>query len=110
MAIEASDFERVELRAGTVVTAEPNPKARKPAHVLTIDLGEHGVRTSSAQITDNYRPEDLLGRQVLCVCNLDTKRVAGIRSEVLVTGAPDENGAIVLATFDQPVPNGSRLA
>lgn len=110
MTITWSDFDRVELRAGTVVTAEPNPKARKPAYVLTIDLGEHGVRTSSAQITDLYGPEDLVGRQVLCVCNFETKRVAGVRSEVLVTGAPDEGGSIALPTFEHPVPNGSRLA
>lgn len=110
MTIAWSEFERVELRAGTVRSAEPHPRARKPAHVLTIDLGEHGLRTSSAQITDHYAPEDLIGRQVLCVCNFETKRVAGVKSEVLVTGAPDADGAIVVPTFDHPVPNGSRLA
>jgi tRNA-binding protein len=107
--IEWSDFERVELRVGTVASAEPNAKAHKPSYVLTIDLGQLGVRTSSAQITDHYDPTDLVGRQVLCVCNLGSKRVAGVKSEVLVTGAHDANGKVVLAGFEHPIPNGSRL-
>ncbi|KJE21100.1 export-like chaperone protein CsaA [Frankia torreyi] len=104
-----TDFERVELRVGTVLTAELNPKARKPAYVLTIDLGDAGIRTSSAQILDRYAPEDLIGRQVLCVCNFEPKRVAGVKSEVLVTGAHDKDGAVVLAGFEHPVPDGTRL-
>lgn len=108
--IEWADFEKVELRVGTVVHAEPNEKARKPAYVLKVDLGEElGIKTSSAQITDHYEPEDLIGRQVLCVCNFAPKRIAGVKSEVLVTGAHDEGGSVVLAGFDQPVPNGTRL-
>ncbi|MGJ7906434.1 tRNA-binding protein [Actinopolyspora sp. H202] len=107
--IEWADFERVELRVGTVVAAEPNTAARSPAYVLSVDLGEHGVRTSSAQITEYYTPEDLLGRQVLCVCNFEPKRVAGVKSEVLVTGAHSEHGGVVLAGFEFPVPNGTRL-
>ena len=110
MTIEWSDFERVELRVGTIRTAEPNERARKPSYVVTVDLGEHGIRTSSAQITEHYTAEDLVGRQVLCVCNLEPKLVAGVKSEVLVTGVPDEQGAVVLTTVDEPVPNGSRLA
>lgn len=107
--IEWSDFEKVELRVGTVVTAEPNPTARTPAYVLTVDLGELGVRTSSAQVTDHYAADELPGRQVLCVCNFAPKRIAGVTSEVLVTGAYDEAGSVVLAGFDHPVPNGTRL-
>ncbi|SDJ99116.1 export-related chaperone protein CsaA [Actinopolyspora mzabensis] len=94
---------------GTVVTAEPNAAARNPCYVLSVDLGEHGVRTSSAQITEYCMPEDLLGRQVLCVCNFEPGRVAGMKSEVLVTGARDDHGGVVLAGFQFPVPNGHRL-
>jgi tRNA-binding protein len=110
--IEWADFERVELRVGTVQTAVLNPKAIKPAYVLTVDLGELGVKTSSAQLTVHYAPEELIGRQVLCVCNFAPKRIAGVKSEVLVTGAyggPGDRTGVVLAGFDHPVPNGSRL-
>ncbi|MDA3630870.1 tRNA-binding protein [Saccharopolyspora sp. WRP15-2] len=108
--IEWADFEKVELRVGTIVEAEPNEKARKPAYVLKVDLGEDlGLKTSSAQITNHYEPEDLRGRQVLCVCNFPSKRIAGVKSEVLVTGAHDEDGNVVLASFAHPVPNGTRL-
>ncbi|MEV0050800.1 tRNA-binding protein [Saccharopolyspora shandongensis] len=107
--IEWADFEKVELRVGTIVQAQPNEKARKPAYILAIDLGEMGQKTSSAQITDHYEPEDLIGRQVLCVCNFEPKRIAGVKSEVLVTGAHDEENSVVLAGFDHPVPNGTRL-
>jgi tRNA-binding protein len=108
--IEWSDFERVELRVGTIISASPNSKARKPAYVLAIDLGELGVRTSSAQITDHYTSADLVGRQVLCVCNFEPKLVAGIKSEVLITGVHDDEGKVVLAGFEHQVPNGGRLA
>lgn len=107
--IEWADFERVELRVGTVRTAELNPKANRPAYVMTIDLGELGVKASSAQLTAHYTPEQLIGRQVLCVCNFAPKRIAGVKSEVLVTGAYDAQG-VVLAGFDHPVPDGARLA
>jgi tRNA-binding protein len=106
--IEWADFERVELRVGTVLSAEVNPKANRPAYVLSVDLGEFGVRTSSAQLTVHYRPVELVGRQVLCVCNFAPKRIAGVKSEVLVTGAYDDAG-VVLAGFDHHVPNGARL-
>nr|WP_298137001.1 tRNA-binding protein [uncultured Pseudomonas sp.] len=108
--IEWDDFQRVELRVGTVVAAEPNPKALKPAYVLRVDLGESGVKTSSAQLTAHYRCDELIGRQVLCVCNFAPKRIAGIRSEVLVTGVYDAEQKVVLASFDKPLPNGARLA
>ncbi len=108
--IEWQDFERVELRVGTLISAAPNEKALKPAYVLQVDLGELGIRTSSAQLTAHYSTDELLGRQVLCVCNFAPKRIAGVRSEVLVTGVYDSDGKVVLAGFDKPLPNGARLA
>lgn len=104
------DFEKVELRVGTVTAAVPNEKSRKPAYILTIDLGAAvGVKTSSAQIADRYSTDELIGKQVLCVCNFAPKRVAGTTSEVLVTGVHDRETKVVLAGFDYPVPNGARL-
>lgn len=108
--IEWQDFTRVELRVGTLVSAAPNEKALKPAYVLQVDLGELGIRTSSAQLTAHYSAEELVGRQVLCVCNFAPKRIAGVRSEVLVTGVYDNDGKVVMASFDRPLPNGARLA
>lgn len=108
--IEWQDFERVELRVGTIVNAEPNVKARKPAYVLQVDLGPLGLKTSSAQITAHYSVESLIGKQVLCVCNFAPKSIAGVRSQVLVTGVYDAENQVVLASFEQPLPNGSRLA
>jgi len=108
--IEWQDFERVELRVGPLISAAPNEKALKPAYVLQVDLGELGIRTSSAQLTAHYSTDELLGRQVLCVCNFAPKRIAGVRSEVLVTGVYDSDGKVVLAGFDKPLPNGARLA
>lgn len=102
-------FQSVEVRVGTILTAAPNTKARVPAYVLDIDLGPLGVKRSSAQLTDLYTAAELIGRQVLCVTSLPPRRVAGVKSEVLVTGFPDEHGRIVLATVDTAVPNGNRL-
>lgn len=104
------DFEKVDLRIGTIVRAEPFPETRRPAYKLWVDLGpELGVRKSSAQITVRYSLDELVGRQVLAVTNFPSKQVGPFRSEILVTGFADAQGAIILARPDQPVPNGSRL-
>lgn len=104
-----SEFEKVLLCAGTVLSAEPLEGARKPAYKLRVDFGEHGIKQSSAQITVRYRPEDLVGRQVIGVLNFEPKRIAGFESQVLITGFSDEDGAVVLAQPNLKVPNGSRL-
>jgi tRNA-binding protein len=103
------DFERVGLRAGTIRRVEPFPEARKPAYRLWIDFGAFGVKQSSAQLTALYSPEALLGRQVICATGLAPKRVAGFKSEVLVTGFAREDGAIVLASLERAVSDGSPL-
>ena len=108
--ITYADFERVEIRVGTIVEAAPFPEARKPAWKLTIDFGpEIGLKKSSAQITVHYTPEDLVGRQVLGVVNFPPRQIGPVRSEVLTLGFEDETGAIVLAATDKPVPNGRKL-
>lgn len=108
--IEWADFERVEIRVGTVVAAEPFPEARKPAYRLRVDFGtDVGEKKSSAQITDLYEPEEILGRQVLAVVNFRPKQIGPMRSECLVLGFPQADGAVVLAQPERPVPDGTRL-
>ena len=105
------EFHAIDIRAGTVVSAEPFPEARKPSIRLRIDFGpELGVRQSSAQLTRRYRPDDLVGRQVLAVVNLGTRRIAGYLSEVLVLGGVPGEGDVVLLSLDAPVPDGTRVA
>jgi tRNA-binding protein len=104
------DFDVVDIRVGTVLEALPFPKARKPAYRLSIDFGaEIGVKRSSAQITEHYTAEELVGRQVVAVVNFPPRQIGPFISEVLTLGVPDANGAVVLLAPSQPVPNGGRL-
>ena len=108
--IAYSDFEKVDIRIGTVVDAEPFPEARKPAIKLTIDFGaDLGRKRSSAQLTVHYRPDQLIGRQVCAVVNFPPRQIGPFVSEVLTLGLPDEDGAVVLIKPDFKVPNGGRL-
>ncbi|PPB79876.1 tRNA-binding protein [Albidovulum inexpectatum] len=110
MTITYDDFQKVEIRVGRITRAEPFPEARKPAYKLWVDFGpEIGERKSSAQITRHYRPEDLVGRQVLAVVNFPPRQIGPVRSEVLVLGVPDADGEVVLVAPDQDVPLGGRL-
>lgn len=107
----APDFFSIDMRVGTVVSADPFPEARKPAIRLVIDFGaELGVKRSSAQLTRRYEPAQLVGRQVVAAVNLGARRIAGFVSEVLVLGGVPEEGDVVLLALDAPVPNGTRIA
>lgn len=104
------DFGAIDIRVGTVLTAEAFPEARKPAYKLTIDFGpELGVKRSSAQLTKRYTTAALVGRRVIAAVNLGTRRIATFESEVLVLGAMPQADDVVLLTPDAPVPNGTRI-
>jgi tRNA-binding protein len=104
------DFEKVDVRVGRVVAAEPFPEARKPSIKLTIDFGpEVGEKRTGAQLTAHYDVEALIGKQVVAVVNFPPKRIAGFKSEVLVLGVPDEAGEVVLLSPDREVPPGGRM-
>lgn len=104
-----SDFEKVELRIGTIVEASPFPEARKPAYKLKVDFGELGIKKSSAQITDLYNLSELIGKQVIAVVNFPSKQIGPFISECLVTGFANENNQIVLAIPDRKLQNGVKL-
>ena len=108
--ISWSDFDKVELRIGTIVEVEDFPKARKPAYILKVDFGDEiGIKKSSAQITDLYQKDALIGTQVVAVINFPSKQIGPMRSECLVTGFYRDDGAVVLARPDNFVPNGAKL-
>ena len=110
MSATIDDFDKLDIRVGTIVEALPFPEARKPAYKLTIDLGsEIGMKKSSAQITVHYTADQLVGRQVCCVVNFPPRRIGPFMSEVLTLGMPDTEGAVVLVRPDLAVPNGGRL-
>jgi tRNA-binding protein len=110
MTISYDDFAKIDIRVGTVVSAEPFPEARKPALKLRVDFGpELGIKKGSAQLTAHYTPDALLGRQVAAVVNFPPRQIGKFLSEVLVLGFPDGNGAVVLIVPDRPVPTGGKL-
>jgi tRNA-binding protein len=108
--VTVDDFFRADVRVGTVVSAVPNSNAKKAAYVLSIDFGEIGVKTSSAQITERYTCHELIGRRVIAVVNIPPKMIAGVRSEVLVLAAVSRtHGTVLLRPDDVEVPNGTRI-
>lgn len=110
LTISFDQFLATDIRVGRILTAELNTKARQPAYVLTIDFGsEFGIKTSSAQLTVHYTAAELVGRLIVAVINFEPKRVAGVKSEVLVLGVPDEDGAVVLLQPTRDIPLGGRL-
>ena len=109
MNLTIEDFEKLEIRVGTITRAEDFPEAKKPAYKLWIDLGEIGTKQSSARITELYTKDDLTGKKVICVTNLGPRKIGPFLSEVLTTGFYREDGSVVLAIPDKDIPNGARL-
>ena len=110
MSISWSDFEKIDIRIGTVIAVNDFPKARKPAYQLTIDFGSTiGMKRSSAQITVHYRKENLLNRQVIAVVNFPPRQIANFISECLVLGIYDENNDVILLQPERPVQNGLKI-
>lgn len=107
--ISWEEFEKLDIRAGTILKAEDFPEARKPSYKLWIDLGPLGTKKSSAQITKHYSIKDLIGKQVICIVNLGAKQIGPFISEVLVTGFADNNDDVILSSVDRNVPNGANL-
>ncbi len=107
--IDYQHFENVEMRVGTIISAKMNQKAIKPAYILTIDFGEFGIKKSSAQITQHYSTDTLIGKQIIAVMNFPDKLIAGVKSEVLVLGCTTEQGTILIQP-DRQTPNGVIIA
>lgn len=107
--ISWSTFEQVDIRVGTIIRAENFPEARKPAYKIWVDLGPLGVKKSSAQVTEHYSTSELQNKQVVCIVNFGEKQIGPFLSQVLISGFPDENGAVILTTVDKKVPNGAKL-
>ena len=108
--ITFNDFQKIEIRVGTIVDVQEFPEARRPAYKLWVDLGqEFGIRKTSAQVTKNYTKKSLIGRQVAAVMNFPSKQIGKFMSEILVLGFPDNSGEVVLISLDKTVPNGGRL-
>ena len=105
--ITIEDFKKVDMRVGTIIEATVNEKARKPAYKITVDLGDFGTKNSSAQLT-NYEPEELVGKQVVCVCNFEPMRIGDVKSEVRLLGSDTDEGCILLTSLT-PVKNGSKI-
>lgn len=108
--IDFNDFKKIDIRTGTILEAELNSEARTPAYVMRIDFGELGEKISSAQLTENYGAEELKGKQIVAVVNFPPKRIAGIKSEVLVLGALDDEQGTVLLQTERKVKNGAEIA
>lgn len=108
--IDYADFEKVVIKTGTIIAANDFPNAKKPAYQLTIDFGELGIKKSSAQITQHYTKEELIGKQIVAVINFPVKQIANFFSECLVLGAVQSDGSIILLQTEQPVSNGLTIA
>lgn len=110
MTISYDDFAKVDIRSGTIVNAEPFPRAKKPAYKISVDFGQQiGIKKTSAQITENYSTESLLGKKIIGCVNLGEKNIAGFISEFLLLGFEDENGHIALITAAANVPDGQKM-